>query len=68
VLVDVETRLWGCLEGGEVGLYPLVEFLWELPDRLVGLRVEVVVLLELLIVEDLEGVNQFVYLLGIHLF
>jgi hypothetical protein len=68
VLVDVETWLWGCLEGSEVGLYSFVKFFGKLPDRFVCLGVEVVVLLEFLIVEDLEGINEFVYLLGIHLF
>lgn len=45
-----------------------MKFFGKLPDRFVGLGVEVVVLLEFLIVEDLEGINELVYFLGIHLF
>jgi len=45
-----------------------MEFFGELPDRLVGFSVEVVILFEIVVIEDLEGLNQLIYFLGIHLF
>jgi len=68
VLVYVETRIGGCLEGSQIGLYSFMEFFGELPDRLVGFSVEVVILFEIVVIEDLEGLNQLIYFLGIHLF
>lgn len=54
------------MEGAEVGLHPLMELLGKLPDRLAGLGVEVIILLLRLIVEDLIGLDQLVYLLCVH--
>lgn len=44
----------------------IVKFFGELPNRFVGLGIEVVVFVVVLVEEDLEGADELVDLFGIH--
>lgn len=66
MLVDIVSWVGVVLERGEVSLNPIVKFLRQLPNGLVGFGIEVVVFFVLFVEEDLEGADQLVYFLCVH--
>lgn len=68
VFVDVESQFGGFgFELCQIGLDSFVELFGQGPKGLLGLGVEVVVAFALLVVVDLKGGDEFVYLFCVHL-